>query len=479
MWQNGAGKSTIFKLITGELKPDSWKINIVNWNTIAIAKQVIPREHMDLNIREFFETAFDEKDYQLDKKIDEILKVVNFNAPTNKKIKDFSGWQQARLLLAYALIQHPDILLLDEPTNNLDKDWINDLIWFLFDYDKTVVVISHDADFLNMFTDGVLYLNKQKLNVEQYWWDYYDVVEQIAAQIEKEQMQNARAEKKIEDAKDKINFFSNKWWKMRKLASKMRDEVAEAEENRVEVRKDDKTIWNFQIPFENYVWPIVTVSQVWLMNTQHVVEMCKLPLVLKKWDRCIFVGPNGIWKSTLLKRLMMIHQYKEWIMKEFNIKIEKNKEDLFIKEPDTSHPQEKEATIHNNVRVGYYSQDFAALDPNMIVRDSLLDASVWHTDQDIYRVAAQFLLTWNLLKSHIWSLSEWQKWLLCYAQFVLKKPHLLILDEPTNHINFRHLPVIAKALNDYPWAIIMVSHDQWFVDQLKNLQTVDLGILLK
>jgi len=63
-------------------------------------------------------------------------------------------------------------------------------------------------------------------------------------------------------------------------------------------------------------------------------------------------------------------------MKEFNMKIEKNKEDLFIKEPDTSHPQEKEATIHNNVRVGYYSQDFAALDPNMIVRDSLLDSSV-------------------------------------------------------------------------------------------------------
>jgi len=479
MWQNGAGKSTIFKLITWELKPDSWKINIVNWNTIAIAKQVIPRYQMDLTIKEFFETAFDEKDYQLDKKITDILKVVNFDAPTNKQIKDFSGGQQARLLLAYALIQHPDILLLDEPTNNLDGNWINDLIAFLFDYDKTVVVISHDADFLNMFTDGVLYLNKQNLNIEQYRWDYYDVVEQIATQIEKEEKQNARAQKKIEDAKEKINFFSNKWWKMRKLASKMRDEVAEAEENRVDVRKDDKTIWKFQIPFDNYIWPIVSISKVGLMNKSHNVEMCNLLLVLKKGDRCIFVWPNGIWKSTLLKRLMMIHQYKSSIMKDYNIKIEKNKEDLFIKEPDTYHPEEWEAMIHNNVRVWYYSQDFAALDPSMVVRDALLEISIGCTDQDIYRVASQFLLTGNLLKSTIWSLSEWQKWLLCYAQFVLSKPHLLILDEPTNHINFRHLPVIAKALNDYQWAMIIVSHDQWFVGQLQNLNIVDLWSLLK
>ena len=99
---------------------------------------------------------------------------------------------------------------MDEPTNNLDSAGIGDLITFLISYEKTVVVISHDADFLNMFTDGVLYLNKDRLEVEQYRGDYYDVVEQISAQIEKEKKQNARAVKKIEDAKDKINFFSNK-----------------------------------------------------------------------------------------------------------------------------------------------------------------------------------------------------------------------------------------------------------------------------
>ena len=447
MGQNGSGKTTIFKLITWELKPQSGKINIVNWNTIAISRQVMPRDQLNLTIKEFFQTAFDEIDYQLDRKINEVLKVVNFNVPINKKIKDFSWGQQARLLLAYALIQHPDILLLDEPTNNLDSNGINDLISFLISYDKTVVVISHDADFLNIFTDWVLYLNKSRCQVEQYWWDYYDVVEQIAAQIEKEQMQNARAEKKIIEAKEKINFFSNKWGKMRKLASKMRDEVEEAEENKVEVRKDDKTITPFDIPFENYVWPIVSIHKVWLMNSSHEVVTHKLSLVIKKHQKYILSGPNGIGKSFFLKKLVNAH--------------------------DT------DAKIHDDVRVWYYSQDFNVLDMNMVVRDALHEVAGDTTDQDIYRVAAKFLLTWNLLKNTIGLLSEGQKWLLCYAMFVLQKPHLLILDEPTNHINFRHLPIIAQSLNKYQWAMIMVSHDKWFTDQLENLEIVDLGKLVK
>ena len=479
MGQNGAGKSTIFKMITWELKPESGKINVVDGNTVAIAKQVVAPEQLELTIKGFFEAAFDEKDYQLDKKIKDVLAVVNFSAPMDKQIKDYSGGQQARLLLAYALIQHPDILLLDEPTNNLDAAGIWDLISFLFAYDKTVIVISHDADFLNMFTDWVLYLNKDRQQVEQYRGDYYDVVEQIQAQIEKEQMQNARAAKKIADAKDKINFFSNKWGKMRKLASKMRDEVAEAEENVVDVRKDDKTIPNFTIPFENFIGPIITINTVGLMNSNHQVIDCKLPLSIKKWEKYILTGPNGIGKSTLLKKLMTVHEHKSKIMKEYLDVVEKNKEDLFIKEPDTTHPKENEAMIHNKVRVGYYSQDFGTLDMDMLVRDALGEVTNQATDEDIYRVAAKFLLTWNLLKNTIGSLSEGQKWLLCYARFVLQKPHLLILDEPTNHINFRHLPIIAQAINDYEWAIIMVSHDIWFTGQLNNISEINLGKLLK
>lgn len=446
MGQNGAGKSTIFGMITWAIKPQEWKVNLVPGKTIAIAKQVIPRDQYDLTVKEYFSTAFSGKDYKMDQKIEKVMKEVNLEVPVDKQIRQLSGWQQARLLLAQALIQEPDILLLDEPTNNLDWDGIGNLLGLLLSYDKTVVVISHDADFLNMFTDWVLYVNVVNKNIEQYRGDYYDVEEQIAKQIEKEQSKNARLEKQILDAKEKINFFANKWGKMRKLASKMRDEVAEAEENKVEVRRDDKTIKPFEIEFDNYVWPILTIKSIWLMDRNYNVVERKFDLELRKKDRYILKWPNGIGKTTLLKRLF--------------------------------HPDDDGAVIGKDARVGYYSQDFNALDMNMTVWDALQEVTNESTDQEIFRAAAQFLLTSDLLKNPIGSLSEGQKGLLCYARFVLQKPHLLILDEPTNHINFRHLPVIAEALNDYKGAIIMVCHDQGFVDQLKDFNDIDLGRLV-
>lgn len=442
MWQNGAGKSTIFKLITGELKPTKGKIDIKAGLTIAVARQVIPRDQLTWTMRQYFATAFAEKDYQLDRKIAQVLEAVDLEVTDYEKlINTFSGWQQARLLLAHALIQHPDILLLDEPTNNLDTQGINHLIGFLMTYDKTIVVISHDADFLNMFTDGVLYLNVMTQKVEQYRWDYYDVVEQISAQIEKERAQNARAEKQILDAKEKINFFANKGGKMRKLASKLRDEVEDAESTKVVVRKEDRTINPFEIPFDNLVWPIVTINSLSLMIQWEIVEK-NVNLTIKKWDRYILKWPNGIGKSTLLKRLV--------------------------------HAHDQDAIIHPDVKVWYYSQDFNALDMQMTVWDALHQVSDSLTDEQVYRTGAQFLLTGDLLKNPIISLSEWQKWLLCYARFVLQRPHLLIMDEPTNHINFRHLPIIAQALNTYQWAMIIVSHDQTRVDQLTQIQEINL-----
>ena len=288
MGQNGAGKSTMFKLIMGELKLQSGKMNLVPGKTVAISRQVIPRDQMELTVKEYFETAFKKPEAKLERKISTVLDEVNLVAPLEKKLKQFSGGQQARLLLAHALIQEADILLLDEPTNNLDTAGINHLVSFLLAYEKTVVVISHDADFLNMFTDGVLYLNVQRQNVEQYWGNYYDVVDQIAAQIEKERQQNARMEKEIQDSKDKINFFANKGGKMRKLASKLRDDVEEAEENKVAVRRDDKTIPAFTIEFPNLVGPIVQINSLSLMSPlTHDVVHAPFSLTLKKRQRCI------------------------------------------------------------------------------------------------------------------------------------------------------------------------------------------------
>src|SRR3990167_5911083 len=126
MGQNGAGKSTIFQLITGALKPLTGAVHLAPGLTIAISRQVIPRDQLDLTVREFFASyakasAGQARVYDIDPRIDEVLEVVNLPIPHDRIIRSFSGGQQARLLLASALIQDSDVLLLDEPTNNLDK----------------------------------------------------------------------------------------------------------------------------------------------------------------------------------------------------------------------------------------------------------------------------------------------------------------------------------------------------------------------
>lgn len=455
MGQNGAGKSTIFKLILGAAgiasagediicKPMSGKVNILNNASVGIALQVMPKKYYELTVLEYFKTAFAEKTYHIEKLIKDVFEVVNFSTHLDKKIADFSGGQLARLLLAYALIQKPDILLLDEPTNNLDAEGIGHLIGFLVGYEKTVIVISHDADFLNIFTEGVLNLDVYSKKVEQYVGNYFDVIEQIAGKIEKDKRANAQLKKNIQDRKDKINFFANKGGKMRRLASKLRDEVAEDEENIVGVKTDDKTIRPFTIPAQPWSLPVVEISEVGIIRNHKRVQK-KVGLKLFRQTKMQIIGPNGIGKSTLLRELALC---------DF-----------------------KNAVITEGVKVGYYRQDFSGLDFDQTVFEALSDVSDAPITEKIYATGAQFLLTSQLMQSKVGSLSEGQKGLLCYARFVLQEPALLILDEPTNHINFRHLPIIAKALDDYEGALIIVSHMDEFMSQITLNEILDLNVI--
>jgi ATP-binding cassette subfamily F protein 3 len=133
--------------------------------------------------------------------------------------------------------------------------------------------------------------------------------------------------------------------------------------------------------------------------------------------------------------------------------------------------------IGKDVKVGYYRQDFSGLNLDHTAYESLESVMGIPSNERLRAVAAEFLITSPLLKNKVGSLSEGQKGLLCFAQFVLQEPALLILDEPTNHINFRHLPVIAKAMEDYKGAMIFVSHSPDFVDQVHVDQVLDLGTL--
>jgi ATPase subunit of ABC transporter with duplicated ATPase domains len=443
MGQNGAGKSTIFHLLTGATKPDSGVINVSEKISVATARQVIPRDQLDLTVREFFQKCFKQKVYDIDPRIDAILETVNLNAPHERIIKSFSGGQQARLLLASALIQDPDLLLLDEPTNNLDKEGIAHLTDFLKNYEKTCIVISHDADFLNAFTDGILYLDIFTRKVEQYAGNYFDVVAQITAKIEKDNAKNAQLSKTIQEKKDKANFFANKGGKMRILAKRMRDLADEMEEDKADIRREDKTIRPFIIPVqEDLSGEILNITSFSVIKN-HKASTKKANISLKKKQHLLLSGPNGSGKSTLLEAL--------------------------------ASGQAKGAVIAEGIKVGYYRQDFSTLNFEDTVRQSLLSVMTEQIEEKLRATAASFLIGADLINSKIGDLSEGQKGLVAFARLVLQKPGLLILDEPTNHINFRHLPVIAEALDKYQGAMILVSHVPEFVAKIRIDETLDLG----
>lgn len=178
------------------------------------------------------------------------------------------------------------------------------------------------------------------------------------------------------------------------------------------------------------------------MIKHHEAVTKKCNISLNKNQHLLLTGPNGIGKSTLLESL--------------------------------ANGTSKGASITPGIEVGYYRQDFSTLNFEDTVYDSLLAVAKDNTEQNIRGTAAGFLITGDFVHNKIGSLSEGQKGLVAFARLVLQEPGLLILDEPTNHMNFRHIPVIARALDAYKGAMILVSHVPEFVSQIRIDQTLDL-----
>jgi ATP-binding cassette subfamily F protein 3 len=272
------------------------------------------------------------------------------------------------------------------------------------------------------------------------------VVKDISARVEKENIKNARLGKIIQAKKDQANVFAHKGGNLRAVAKRMRDLAADLEEELVDVRKEDKTIRPFTIPFQDdIIGEIIRLESVKVIRNHKPTEK-KVNIKLKKNNHLLLSGPNGIGKSTLLESI--------------------------------ASGKSAGTTIAPGVRVGYYRQDFSTLDFNQTVYESLRDgmavANMPLNEERLRATAAGFLLTSEVINTKIGSLSEGQKGLVAFARLVLERPGLLILDEPTNHINFRHLPIIAEALDKYEGAMILVSHVPDFVEQIRIDEKLDL-----
>ncbi len=237
-------------------------------------------------------------------------------------------------------------------------------------------------------------------------------------------------------------MFANKGGQMRLVAKRMREKAEALEEEKVDVRKEDKTIRAFRISSQpELVGEIIHIKAFQTIRNHKPTER-KANISLKKKQRLLLRGPNGIGKTTLLESIAK----------------------------GTS----KGSVIASGVRVGYYRQDFSTLNFEDTVHESLSSVAGVKNEEQVRSVAASFLITSDIINTKIGNLSEGQKGLVAFARLVLQKPGLLILDEPTNHINFRHIPVIAEALNAYEGAMILVSHVKDFVAKIRIDETLDL-----
>src|SRR5690606_32125274 len=231
----------------------------------------------------------------------------------------------------------------------------------------------------------------------------------------------------------------------RARAKKMRVEAAEMEEAKVEVRREDKTIPPFTIPFQEGVSGKLALFHSIPVIKKGERKLKKKRVELRKGDRLLVKGPNGIGKTTFL--------------------------DSFVKDPSQF------AELGEEVRIGYYAQDFSGLDYDATAFDVLEGASIEKREEKIRGTAARFLIGSDILYKEVSTFSEGQKGLLSFARLVLEEPALLVLDEPTNHINFRHLPVIAKAVREFDGAVILVSHDEAFLKDIGEIDVLDLSTL--
>lgn len=455
---NGAGKSTLFGLILGEEKPDT---GTIEWERGADFGY-LPQESAPAGDETILHIATsgkklepDEDDYDIDYTLEprakKILSGLGFKeGDADKLAKTFSGGWVMRAHLARLLVAEPALLLLDEPTNHLD---LEALLWFqdyLTRYPGGLVVISHDRAFLNALCTGMLELRAGTLH---YYHGNYD---NFLTEKEARKSQQAAAFKNQQREIAHLQKFVDRFGAKASMASRAKSkekQIERLQEVAVDEPTEDLRKMNFKFPQPpRSGLKVIELEHIQQAYGNHVVYK-DLNFTAQRGDRIVLVGPNGAGKSTLLKILA-----------------------------DVIPTQGGNRELGTNVITGYFAQNrLDNLDPSLTVFENVMSLRTNEnqlTEQQARAILGAFLFRKDDVHKPIGVLSGGEKSRLALARLLVKPPNLLLMDEPTTHLDIQSIDSLVGALKNYEGTLIFISHDVHFIKALaQNVLHVHSGRL--
>lgn len=467
---NGAGKTTVLKIISGEEQYDGgnlfcnkdlslgylkqqhdFNLNktvyevgldvfapiIAIENKLRELESIMSNDHSEKILNEYDRLAheFQQKDgYSYPSKLTGILKGLGFSEEEfNYKVSMLSGGQKTRLALAKMLLQEPKLLLLDEPTNHLDSMAINFLENYLKNYPHAVIIVSHDRYFIDQVSNKIIEIENGKSKTYKCKYNEYSILKKKQRAVDLKHYLNQQKEiKRIQESIDTLKSYNRE--KQIKRAESKEKQLAKIERiERPENLPDTITI-NFK-PQRESGFDVLKIENLAVKFDQMLFK--NINIDIKKQERVALVGENGIGKTTLFKTIL-----NQIIPYQGNIK------------------------FGSKVDLAYYDQEHQTLAMNKTIFDEISDNFPKMTNTEIRNTLALFNFKGEDVFKEIALLSGGEKGRVVLTEILLKKANFLILDEPTNHLDIASKEVLEDALNQFEGTIFFISHDRYFINKV-------------
>lgn len=433
--KNGAGKTTLLRVLAREINLDRDDrrdgIGIYTARKISIGfLNQIDRENQNKTVEEIFGEG-----QEYDVEYDKMFTGIGFELKDkNKKYNEFSGGEQTKISLIKVLLQKPDLLLLDEPTNHLDIKAIEWLEIYLQQYQGAVVIVSHDRFFLDQVVNAVYEIENRRLT--RYAGNYTA----YKTQKRKEMLLQKKAYERQQAEIAKLNALIEKFKHKPTKASfaRSRKSMLARMEKIEKPCEDDAHIFTGEIVPE---FP----GSKWVYEAKHLKigydkeELLELSLKIRRGQKIAVIGDNGAGKTTFLKTIAG-----------------------FLP------PVDGESALGNNILMGYYDQMSAAIESKKTVANHFHDLFPGLTEKELRQTLGAYLFRGADVNKRVSDLSGGEKSRLALAELIQSRPNLMILDEPTNHMDIPSKETFESAFKAYKGTMLFVSHDRYFIKEVAD-----------